>query len=319
MVVVSKTGEVANFTEADQFQWANGKPLSQFECGFFAVAVCRSMAQVGKAPTLSAAQVIADAEQWYAQYDGSDAISNTNGMTTTQLYDLLHQVGLHYQATATDVNVVKRWLATGYPVIIAVTEASVVDLALMTATKNPYPWKAAGTHVIVATGIASDGNLLVRDTANCTDLYNPNSLRPGPRKYDASKLQLVSATVCVPPWMARPASATPPVATPTLAVPPAQTPGTPAQPVTFNADDLKLWNLLQGKLYTDALPRDTGIAQMWLAARRKGLHPGIPMGPEFASVTEANTSFQPFTSALAKWDHGTHTGCFIDDRGATTV
>ncbi len=79
----------------------------------------------------------------------------------------------------------------------------------------------------------------------------------------------------------------------------------------FNADDLKLWNLLSGKLYTGELPTDTGIAQMWLAARRKGQFPGVPMGPEFVSVTEPDTSMQPFTGSLATWNHATHSGTFV--------
>lgn len=211
-IPLSSAGEVADFTEADQMQ--AGK--SQFECGFFAVAMARSMARVGQSPTLSVAQVIADAEAWYAQYDGSDDPSNMDGMTLPQLYSLLQQVGLHYQALNLDMNMVKGWLNVGYPVIIAVTETSVVDMAL---NANPYPWNPAGTHVIVVTGVTSDGNVLVRDSANCTDLYNPNSLRPGPRKYNAGQLGLVSATVAVPPWLPRPTSMTPPTVAPTPGVP----------------------------------------------------------------------------------------------------
>lgn len=207
-ISLSNTGEVADFTQADQFQPSK----SQFECGYFAGAVCKAMAQVGKPPSQSVAQIIAEAEAWYAQYDGSDAITNTDGMTLPQLYELLAQVSLHYQSTATDVATVRAWLAVGYPVIIAITESSVHDLAL--GDVNPYPWATAGTHIIVATGLAPASNILVRDTANCTNLYDPNSLRPGPRTYDAAKLQLVSATVCVPPWLPRPASATPPTTAP---------------------------------------------------------------------------------------------------------
>ena len=206
MIALSSKGEVADFSEADQMQPAK----SQFECGFFACAMAKSMAQVGQAPALSSQQVIVDAELWYAQYDGSDAISNTNGMSLPQLYALLAQIGLHYQGIALDINVVKLWVHAGYPVIIAITETSVRDIALG-YNRNPYPWVPSGTHVILITGIASDGNVLARDSANCTDLYNPNSLRPGPRHYDAAALQLVSATVVVPPWQPRPVNATPPI------------------------------------------------------------------------------------------------------------
>src|SRR5258708_2680509 len=68
----------------------------------------------------------------------------------------------------------------------------------------PYPWTPAGSHILVLTGVAVDGNFLVRDAANVTDLNDSNSLRPGPRKYDAQRLQLLSATAVVPPWRPRP-------------------------------------------------------------------------------------------------------------------
>src|SRR5579859_1743877 len=115
MVQTNAHDEVCDVNEADQMQIAK----SQFECGFFASAIARSMAPPGQPPTLSVQQIITDAEGWYAQYDGTDAISNTRGMTEAQLYNLLAEIGLHYQATATDINVVKGWLRAGYPVIIA--------------------------------------------------------------------------------------------------------------------------------------------------------------------------------------------------------
>jgi hypothetical protein len=205
MVQLNSTSEIIDVNQADQFQ--SGR--SQFECGYFACAMAKSMSKPGTAPTLTVAQVISDAESWYAQYDGSDAISNVNGMTTEQEYELLTQIGLHFQSTSTDVDTVKKWVAVGYPVIIGVYEAPIHDVAL---NANPYPWTPAGTHVILVTGLASGGNVLVRDSANCTNLYDPNSLRPGPRTYVASSLQLVSATVVVPPWMPRPTSGIPPTA-----------------------------------------------------------------------------------------------------------
>jgi hypothetical protein len=200
-------GEIVDCQEANQFQRAK----TQFACGFFSVAMARSMTRPGTPPSLSVGEVIADGLSYYRAFDGTDAISNTNGMTDQQLWTLLHEVGLHYQETSTEASVLKQWLRTGYPVIVALTETSVFDVAL---NENPYPWHAAGTHIIVLTGISSRGNFLVRDSANCTDLNNPNSLRPGPREYDASRLQVVSATVAVPPWMPRPASATPPAEPP---------------------------------------------------------------------------------------------------------
>ncbi|MGH2480126.1 MAG: hypothetical protein ACRDHW_10765, partial [Ktedonobacteraceae bacterium] len=177
-------------------------------CGFFACAIARSMAKPGQTPTLTVEQIITSAEQWYAQFNGNDASSNTDGMTKDQEYELLHQIGLHYQAIAEDVGQVKLWLEAGYPVMLAVTEASVHDLDLDGA--NPYPWNVGtSTHIVLATGVDSNGNVLIRDSANISrNTTDASALRPGPRTYDASRLQFVSATVVVPPWRPRPASAT---------------------------------------------------------------------------------------------------------------
>ncbi|HEV2473916.1 MAG TPA: hypothetical protein VGS41_14670 [Chthonomonadales bacterium] len=82
---------------------------------------------------------------------------------------------------------------------MAGVESSFHDVALDGAV--PYPWHPQGNHIIVLTGVTPDGNFLARDPANVTDLYNPDSLRPGPRAYDAAQMQLVSATVIVPPWL----------------------------------------------------------------------------------------------------------------------
>lgn len=205
-ISLNNKGELVSITEADQFQRAaSGAWLSQFECGYFTAMMLASMASTpGGAPTLTAAQVIAKAEAWYAQYTGSDAISNMAGMTNAQEYDLLHQLGLHFQAlpALTAANAT-AWLRAGYPLMVGVVETSVVDLAL---GRNPYPWTPKGSHIFAITGLARDGvNFLVRDPANCGSLYDPSSLRPGPRTYSAARLQFVSMTAIVPPWLPRPA------------------------------------------------------------------------------------------------------------------
>src|SRR5579872_5645868 len=116
-----------------------------------------------------------------------------------QLYNLLAQIGMNYRACAMNSDMLRAWLRLGYPIIVAGAESSFHDLALGDGV--PYPWHPSGDHIIVLTGVAPDGNFLVRDTANVTDLYNPNSLRPGPRRYDAATMQLVSATVVIPAWL----------------------------------------------------------------------------------------------------------------------
>jgi len=205
---LSTKGEVAEFAEADQF--VPGK--TQYACGFFACAMALSMAPVGQTPKLTPQQLIDNAEQWYAQYDGNNLLTNTKGITAEQEYELLRQIGLQYQVTDEDINVVERWVEAGYPVLVSLEEIPVFDLEL---GRNPYTaFTPAGLHVILVTGVTSDGNILCRDSANCTNLNVPNTLRPGPRKYKASSIKIHGAIVVVPPWLPRPTSAVPPALPP---------------------------------------------------------------------------------------------------------
>ncbi len=197
-IPLTASGEVATFQDVDQFQ--PGK--TQFACGFFSCAIVRAMAPVGQRPALTVTQMIAEAEQWYAQYDGDNSPSNENGMTLQQLYNLIVQIGLHFQATSTDAQALRAWLKLGYPVIVAGAETGFHDLAL--GDTVPYPWNPIFSHIIILTGVAANGNFLVRDAANVSNLNNSQSIRPGPRTYNAQLLQLSSATVVVPPWMPRP-------------------------------------------------------------------------------------------------------------------
>lgn len=301
MVALSSSGEIGDFQEADQFQWSSGKQLSEFECGYFAVAIARSMAEVGKPPLLTLAQVIADAESWYAQFTGSDSITNTNGMSLQNLYDLLVEVKLHFQSTSMDMNVLRGWLKVGYPVVVAVEETSVFDFAL---NGNPYTsWHPAGTHIILLTGVTSDGNVLVRDSANCTNLNDPNSLRPGPRKYQADKLALVSATVVVPPWMPRPASSTPPIAMPPVASPIASKWVSQWQEQAA----LQEWNSTAYLFPGGHAPSyTTGIALTWQERYRQGKFDGPPLTGEYAGHDWNGNAIvvQQFARRQYEWKNG---------------
>lgn len=189
-------GEIVSLQQADQFQPGH----SAYECGFFGVMMARSIAPVGQNPTLSSQQIVNQAEDAYARYDGDNSASNQNGMSLQQLYNLLQEVDLHWQTVAMDTDTIRAWLHAGFPVIVAVAENSVYDLAL--GDSVPYPWNPVGNHIIVLTGVDTNGNFMVRDSANITPA---SVLRSGPRFYDASKLCFVSATAVVPPWKARPA------------------------------------------------------------------------------------------------------------------
>ncbi len=188
-------GEIISIQQADQFQPGH----SAYECGFFAVMMARSMAPVGQSPTLSPQQIVDQAEAAYARYDGNNLPANKAGMSLQQLYDLLQEVGLHWHAIAMDAGTIRASVHAGFPVLVAVPETSVHDLALGGCV--PYPWNPVGNHIFVITGVDANQNFLVRDCANITPA---SMLRPGPRTYDANKLQYVSATAVVPSWQAHP-------------------------------------------------------------------------------------------------------------------
>lgn len=279
--------EVAAFQEAIQFM--PGK--TQFACGYFAVMMALSMAPAGHSPILSMQEVIGRAEDAYSQYDGQNDGSNTYGMTLQQEYDLLHQVGLHYQSIALEDAVCMGWLACGYPICAAVAESSVFDQDL---SGNPYPWQASGNHVILLTGVAGDA-YLTRDSANCTDLYDPASLRAGPRRYTMQPLQLVSATVVVPPWMPQPTSAVPP------------SEGGPAMPDTHNQSNIDMWKSMDHfftVVYGAPLARDTGIFKSaFNVEKAAGRFRGVPIGPEYNTVDDRGVAIvaQNWTGGICHW------------------
>ncbi|MBA2394386.1 MAG: N-acetylmuramoyl-L-alanine amidase [Ktedonobacteraceae bacterium] len=186
-----EVSEVAHFNQADQF--LPGR--SAYECGFYATYVAKSMGQ--QAPALSPQQISAQAQSAYTRYNGSNSSANMDGMSLPQLYSLLKEVGLHYQGTKPDLAHIQAWLRAGYPLIVAVAEPCIHDLDLN--DNVPYPWTPTGNHIIVLTGLDGD-NFYARDTAN---IIAPNTLRPGPRRYDAHAMArgLVSATAVVPSWL----------------------------------------------------------------------------------------------------------------------
>lgn len=131
---LTATGEIATFRDVDQFQPAK----TQFACGFFSCALVKAMAPVGQVATQTVAEMIAEAEQWYAQVNGDASISNTDGMTLQELYALIVQIGLHFQAANTDAHTLRSWLNLGYPVVVAGAETGFYDMGLGDVV--PYPW-----------------------------------------------------------------------------------------------------------------------------------------------------------------------------------
>ena len=191
--------EVGDFIDADQFQPAK----TQGACGFFSVGIVKAMAPVGHSPAQTVPEVINEAEAWYALYNGTNDISSYVGMDQALLNTVLNQQGFKYINIDPHAVNIQAWLSQGYPVILCADEASIIDMAL---NGNPYTaWTPTGSHIFTVTGIRTDGNFIVRDTANCTSLTDPNSLRPGPRSYLTS-MSKEWATAVVPAWLPVPQS-----------------------------------------------------------------------------------------------------------------
>src|SRR5437879_2278841 len=95
-VQLSQKGQIGDFLDVDQFHPAK----TQFACGYFSGAIIKAMAQVGHQPTQSVQAVINEAEAWFAaDHGGNDSISNTDGISLQEEYDLIaNRLDMHYQA-----------------------------------------------------------------------------------------------------------------------------------------------------------------------------------------------------------------------------
>lgn len=198
--------EVCSVVDVSQFAEVG---TSLDKCGFYSVSLLFHAGKTGQAPPFNGSDVASWADGEYGAYDGADVASNANGMTMGTLEAVLHDAGLHYQVVGSGelgyhtermtAEYIRAWLELGYPVVLAVAEDNVYDLDL---GGSPYAWDTSGLyHIITATGIDGDA-ILCHDTASIA----PDGVRPGPRRYDASKLQagLTSATAVVMSWLQRP-------------------------------------------------------------------------------------------------------------------
>ena len=185
---------VAQYQTVSQFE----PDESAFECGPFAVALNKFAGRNG--PTGSPEDIDQLADRLWQKYGGGQGI----GMQ--QLFDMMHDVGLHYQTIgSTELHfqvdqltpaVAMQWLHKGYPVICSVAETSVYDLDLR---DTPYHWTPTGYHIITLAGISEDGNFLVSDPASV-----PANQRPFPRRYLASRLAFVTMVAVILPGAAQP-------------------------------------------------------------------------------------------------------------------
>ena len=298
ITTLSPSGEVARFIDDDQFNWGLE---STMKCGPEAVSLFWHSLPPGQANPYKAADIHAMAHNDYVKFVGSDVPSDQGGTSNQMLYSMLSYHNFHYVVLPNDTTTLDRiraWLRCGYPVICGVVEASVWDKEL---GRCPYPWNTSGlTHIITATGLSDWSNtttsewqwIRFRDTANVEFNGAPNILRPGPRQYDITKLQLTSATVVIPSWMEVPPVNFDPR---TVIPPPAPT------------DEFSLWTF-----YAHVpLNPDSAIYKSWLAGYYAGRHYGPPLGPEH---NVAGKTVQEFWRGRAEWEPGASVSWF-DGRG----
>lgn len=192
IVQLNSKGEIGDFLDVNQFIPSR----SAYECVAYSAALIKYAGEPGHGPSGTALQASNLAQFWYGKEEGSNLASNTNGMSLDAMYNMLDGMGLQYGKLNmfSVLNGIKTCLELGEPVLLCGHEDSMYDLDL--GDRVPYSWTPTGNHAIVVSGVASDGNLLVHDCANIA----PTGVRTGPRRYDASKLQIVSATAIKPTW-----------------------------------------------------------------------------------------------------------------------
>ncbi len=185
------THEICDVLDVSQF--IAGR--SAYECVAYAAALLKFAGKPGQGPTGSALQASNLAQYWYGHLENGNDANNMNGMSLDTLQTMLIGMGLHYQVEELQndsehtLAVIRLCLSEGTPLIVCGAETGMVDIGL--GDRVPYNWTPTGNHAIVVTGITPDGNLLVHDTAN---VDASGHIRPGPRAYDASALQIVSVT-----------------------------------------------------------------------------------------------------------------------------
>lgn len=278
--------EVCKIVNVSQFYPSK----TQYACVFYATG---SFKYAGKDKPTGTPQ---DVENWAdAQYTamwGSDGITMIDGASVPQAHTLIINAGLHYQdllainansGQDSDVAQIKASLALGYPVMVTVAETSVYDLDL---GRNPYFWGASGEHELCITGMADDKTFLVHDSANVRGSLNgPNTVLPGPRRYDASRLSIQWATMIKTDWL----PAIPVGFDPTKDTLPAQEGDimTPIKAV-YNKD-LKLEDNRYKEaiaIWEDLPSWASGIADRWRRLFANGIHFGTPTTTEIKTVND---------------------------------
>lgn len=201
--ILNKNNEVADFLDVNQFIPSR----SPDECVCYTSVLIKYAGLPGHGPTGTVLEASNLAQYWYGRETGNTDASNHAGLSLSQEYAVLQGLGLHFWGLAPTVDAIRTAIAQGVPCLLCGAETGMVDVEL--GDRVPFGWTPTGNHCIVVSGVAPDGNLLVHDTAN---VDASGKVRPGPRLYDAAKLQLVSATaVMVPGSVIQPAAKPEPI------------------------------------------------------------------------------------------------------------
>jgi hypothetical protein len=270
---LSASGEIASFTDDDQF----GPAQSKEKCGPEIVALFYHSVAPGVPNPYSATDIHAMASADYVRFIGPDAPADLQETTPGAFAHMLQYHNFQFRYVPERADYIAAWLAYGYPIACFVQESSVYDGLVRSC---PYPWNTAGlAHVILATGPATDAAYLkFRDTAN---IEAPNTLRAGPRLYDMSKLIIDVAILIVPSWLTAPAPGFDPLIS--LAAP--------------TAEEIAIWQAMQRNI---PLNPGAAIFKSWLADLRGGFYRGAAMAAEYVSG-DGHTR-QQYTAALADYD-----------------
>ena len=190
MTAVNNHNEVCDLLDVSQF--APGH--SAFECVAYSAALLKFAGKPGQGPAGTALQASNLAQYWYGKLEGGNSAANKSGMSVSAMETMLQGMGLVYRIEELfdhdhTIALIQLCLREGTPCLVCGAENGMFDLAL--GDRVPYNWPPSGNHAIVVSGIASDGNLLVHD---CANVDQNGKVRPGPRAYDASKMQFVSVT-----------------------------------------------------------------------------------------------------------------------------
>ena len=323
-LVLSPSGCVCDVTQSNQLDGG-----SQDKCGPWAVSALKYAGLPGKGAAGNASAIQSFAHAGYVKYIGPDVVSDQNGSSIDNMHQFLHDAGnLHWwditaisagSAQSSDLAHLRAALAAGYPVLVTVTEQSVISKRL---GRCPYPWQPRlgnVNHIFPIVGVDANGDFI------CADQLN--AFEPWPQTYLAANIDCSWATVIgligpdpLHPWHA-PIPSGDPTSWPQgwnaqlfASNPPSSPPVAP--PSAFDVQAAITWNSISTSVLALlqkagiavqatnlAPPQGTGIYNTWKQAWEKGHVLGPPLTYEYAFVRADGTHAvgQDFPGGHIEW------------------